>query len=384
MSKSSRLFLTLTFMVGLYWYWCNSGRQYEVPAPDAAIDVRQDLTPGDSARAQVVAIQAWMENADYQSEAHFQAKMDLYFQELAAAGWADSNTLVLLPEYIGTWLVVAGEKRAVTRSTKLTAAMAIMASSNPLQTLRMTLKAPAGTKDRVAYALFRMKAGSMAAIYRAVFSKLARQYGVYIQAGSLVLPEPKVVDGQLQSGEGPLFNVSVLFHPDGRADERLSKKAFPISSELPFTACAPVDAIPTLELPFARVATLVCADSWYPETYAHIRPAKPDLVLVPSFAAGDGAMSAPWKGYNGAPTPADVDTSDVHRLTEGQAWQKYALTSRLPQSGAPNGVNVFLRGRLWDLGSDGQTTSIAGGRRLSVPASARGSVVRMGGEGSKK
>jgi hypothetical protein len=48
-----------------------------------------------------------------------------------------------------------------------------------------------------------------------------------------------------------------------------------------------------------------------------------------------------------------VDAADRHRLTEGQAWIKYALSGRIHSSGARCGVNVFLRGKLWDHDSGG-------------------------------
>jgi hypothetical protein len=56
----------------------------------------------------------------------------------------------------------------------------------------------------------------------------------------------------------------------------------------------------------------------------------------------------PWLGYNGWQIPADVDRSDIKKLTEAQAWQKYALAGRIKSSGAKFGMNIFLRGKLWD------------------------------------
>lgn len=58
--------------------------------------------------------------------------------------------------------------------------------------------------------------------------------------------------------------------------------------------------------------------------------------------------------------PDDVDPKDVGRLTEGQAWLKYSLPGRLRSSGANWGLTVFLRGALWDLGSDGHTIVVDG------------------------
>ena len=56
--------------------------------------------------------------------------------------------------------------------------------------------------------------------------------------------------------------------------------------------------------------------------------------------------------------PADVDKRDVGRLTEGEAWLKYALAGRLASAGARHGLHVYFRGQVWDLGADGRTIYI--------------------------
>jgi hypothetical protein len=53
------------------------------------------------------------------------------------------------------------------------------------------------------------------------------------------------------------------------------------------------------------------------------------------------------------PPPADIDPLDVDRITEEQAWIKCALPGRARPAGALSGINVFLGGALWGLGSDG-------------------------------
>jgi hypothetical protein len=56
----------------------------------------------------------------------------------------------------------------------------------------------------------------------------------------------------------------------------------------------------------------------------------------------------PWQGYDGWPVPTDVDMQDIRKITEAQAWHKYSLAGRIRSSGATYGMNVFLRGKLWD------------------------------------
>jgi hypothetical protein len=104
----------------------------------------------------------------------------------------------------------------------------------------------------------------------------------------------------------------------------------------------------------------VCADSWYPSPYARLKAQGAELLVVPSCITEAGMWDKPWRGYDGAATPADVDPGDVDILTEGQAWRKYALTGRLAQAGALSGVNVFLRGALWGMGMDGSSLLVQG------------------------
>ena len=41
-----------------------------------------------------------------------------------------------------------------------------------------------------------------------------------------------------------------------------------------------------------------------------------------------------------------------------QGWLKHALARRLSSSGARHGIYAFLRGKLWDLSSDGRTIAV--------------------------
>ena len=60
--------------------------------------------------------------------------------------------------------------------------------------------------------------------------------------------------------------------------------------------------------------------------------------------------------------PRDFDRADFKRITYEQAWIKYALPARFALAGVKDGMNVFLRGRFWDLGSDGETILIQDGQ----------------------
>ena len=107
---------------------------------------------------------------------------------------------------------------------------------------------------------------------------------------------------------------------------------------------------------------LICADSWYPGPYKTIESKGAEFIAVPSYLSPDNVTRQPWRGYDGHDVPKDVDQNDFKRLTEIQAWLKYSLNGRIKTVTAQNGFNVFLRGKLWDLGSDGYSIIIKDGQ----------------------
>lgn len=100
---------------------------------------------------------------------------------------------------------------------------------------------------------------------------------------------------------------------------------------------------------------LVCADSWYPQSFAAVKATKTDLVLVPSFSSPRPDWNRPWLGYNGFPTPEDVSIQDVKSISLADAWKKYSLAGRLKSSDARIGAMCYEVGNVWDMEADGQS-----------------------------
>jgi predicted amidohydrolase len=313
----------------------------------------------DSGRGNLLGVQPYLSAEDYATGEAFYSKIEVYLQAARQQGWLGANTVVVYPETIGTWLVAAGEGVAIFRAQTMNAAMRPLILRHALPFARELLSAR--EKNRTVAGLFRMKAARSAELYQAAFSRLARQYEVTVVAGSIYLPSPQVKDGRLLGRRGPLYNTSAVFRPDGLAYEALARKCFPTAYELTFASAAPLAGLPVFETPAGRLGVLVCADSWYPQAYERLRAAGAELVAVPSLAVDPGIWNKPWGGYNPPNYPPDVDRADAGRLTEGQAWLKYALAGRLASSGARCGVNVFLHGELWDLGTDnGNSVAVRG------------------------
>ncbi len=312
----------------------------------------------DAGRGNLLGIQPYMVLDDYASEEAFSTRLASYMNAAAQRGWLSERTIVVWPEYLGTWLVMVDEPAHVIRSATITAAMRSLVLRHPLAFAARFVSAR--EKDKTLASIFRLRAGTMCRAYQSVFSRLAASFRVTIVAGSILLPAPQVVGGKVAAGAGPLHNVSAVYRPDGSAYPILARKAYPISDEFNFVSSAPQDEAPVYHTPAGRLGVLVCADAWYPSAYEPLKAAGVELIAVPIFGIGtlwDGV----WQGYNGAPAPADVDSGDIGYLTEGQANHKYALAGRLCGSGARCGINVCSRGALWNMdGNDCPGSAIYG------------------------
>jgi predicted amidohydrolase len=300
-----------------------------------------------------------MTPADYISENALWTKLSHYLKVAVGQGWLNPSTIVVFPEYLGTWLVIANAGRAVGRVKHLNHAMLRLALRYPARFVGALHRAE--ELDRVAASLFRARASTMASTYQGVFSRLARTFGVTVVAGSTVLPDPRVDNGEIVIGDGPLYGVSAVFAPDGDAHPRLVRKVYPTSAELPFLTAGSASELPVFETPAGRLGVLICADSWYPEPYRHLCAQGAELIAVPSYIAKKGCWAEPWGGYDGAIMPQDVDPRDVRRLTEAEAWRVYALAGRFPSGTVRAGINVFLAGELWKLGAEGASMMITPG-----------------------
>lgn len=152
---------------------------------------------------------------DYQSPAHLRLVLAAALDAARDAGLLNAQTLVVLPDHIGTWLLATGEKPEFYRARDRLEVRNWLLLGNPLLAMNVLLRNL--DANRLDEALLRMKAEQMATDYQALFGGLAREYGVTLQAGSILLPEPRINgDGRLHSGSGPLWNLSLVFGPDGQ------------------------------------------------------------------------------------------------------------------------------------------------------------------------
>lgn len=377
MQKAFRIFsVSLAIVLAAYFTWAGSGRK----SPPIDVHLHIDTVYGmneDAGKGNAVGISPFMTPQDYASPQHFLNKLDGYMQTAQVRGWLTPRTVVVFPEHIGTWLVVSGEKRSMLEAGSVEKAMAFFIGSNFFSYMRDWFTAPDEAEDKVAHSIFSSKGAPMANTYRQVFGDLARKYRVSIVAGSILLPNPVTDKGRIRIRMGPLYNVSAVFNPDGSIHPRLIRKSHPVAEEQPFVASGDEGDIPVFDLPAGLTAVMICADSWFPESHRTLMNGAVDLVVVPSYTKGESAMKGAWKGYSGYPDPADLDSADRGRLTLHEAWLKYAVPGRVRNTLVKNALVVSLRGRLWDLGSDGSCIGWAGDTVYAEPERMGASLVNL-------
>ncbi|MEQ9297815.1 MAG: nitrilase-related carbon-nitrogen hydrolase [Cyclobacteriaceae bacterium] len=313
----------------------------------------------DQDKGNFIGIQPFMEPIDYASDSNFFRKLNHYFSAAQSKDLLNEKSIVVLPEHIGTWLVAQNERKLVYTSNKIEEAMRAVVVRNLLSFLPEYFSAD--EEDQSKAAVFRVKSTQMAISYAHVMRSLASRYRVTVVGGSIILPSPKVEIDSLLVESGPLYNASFVFYPNGSLDPQITKKAFPVMDEQTIIASAKPEELPVYNTQAGDLAVMICADSWYLASYETAQKKGATLLAIPSYSTGDKLWATKWKGYNGAPSPPNVDASDIGNITEEMAWLKYSMGGRAQQAGIVQGINVFLRGNLWDMGSDGKTISMKEG-----------------------
>ncbi len=366
-----RIAIIIAVLLAAYFIWSFTGRATEKETgwsklPEFKARFEYVEAGVDSGNGNIIGIQPYLTATNYSTVFNFEVSLRFYFEQLKRENKLTEQSIVVLPEYIGTWLVAANEKETIYKEATTEKAMKKMVRSNMLSFLYGYFNSPA--KDKSTYAVFHLKAKKMAANYQQVFSTLAKEYNCTIVAGSIVLPAPSIsTTGQLEIKKtGELYNTSVVFGNDGKIIPPLIRKQFPINEEKNFTHAAVPSQPPVFATKAGRMAVLICADSWYPQAYTTLSN-KADFVVVPSLGGKDSSWLSPWKGYNGFAAPVDVDTTDYNKITEGDARLKYSMGKRAVQANIHYGLNIFFTGSLWDMQPQGRVLILQNDSTTALP-----------------
>lgn len=355
------LALVVIAALGAYGFWT-----MQRPEGHYLSDLRIELainqgTPGE--RGNVLGVEPLLFPSDYQNLKRLQRKLSAYLQQAHEQGVLNGKTVVVLPEHIGTWLWARGEKSQMYQVTHRREAWQWLELSNPLRYGLALLRASG--EDRRADAHLRMKAEQMASDYQQLFGSLARQFGVTLVAGSIILPTPYVRQGMLHAGDGPLLNSSIVFARDGSVLGQPQAQRYPDSALRRFVSPAEAAPAQVLETPAGRLAVLVGSDSWYPENYQPLAGQSVQLVVNPAFVSGKDGWQQPWRG-NRHQRVAETLPLRRGEVSERQAWLD------LTQSASAEwvSISVFMRGQFWEQGLAGQGFINVAGQQLTGSPSA--------------
>lgn len=335
-----RFFIAFIILLGIYFAWSFNGRSVKFTGSYMPISDLQMMN-APAGRSNVVSLQPRMTTLDYSGAGAFYQKMDFYFTEMKKSGVLRGTSVVLLPEHIGTWLVAAEEKSSIYEAGTIEDAIRLAAISNVFQFIYYYFQTE--SENKLQETTFRMKANKMAMIYEYAFSRIAQKFEIHIVAGSIVLPEPVIIDGKISLSDGPLRHVSMVFKPDGSIDQQLTFKKYPGPAERAFLEPSKED-IPVLDLPIGKSRILIGEDGMHPEHYED----STIYTLNPSFLSATEKWDSAWHGLD--PLPSDVKKEDIGTITRAEAWHRYA--SGRSKSTA---ITLFFRGELWDIGAEGRS-----------------------------
>ncbi|AOP32497.1 hypothetical protein A0128_00545 [Leptospira tipperaryensis] len=174
----------------------------------------QILTAGfDRNAGNILVIQPEWRLEDFSSEERFFRSLDNPIKQAKQKGLLKKNTLVVLPSHSGSFLYFLNSRQETFSRPSLERAFYLLKLENRF---RNWIGLITGQKTD--------PYSKISSTYQRIFSNLSRTYGVYLLAGSILLPGAKLENGNLISNsDGEWKEFTFLFQPDGKlAKEFLS------------------------------------------------------------------------------------------------------------------------------------------------------------------
>lgn len=232
-----RFFLIICAVILVYNVWVLIGvPDRQVSLVKTTVSKEEMLVLGaDSGKGNIVGIQPYLTTMHYANIPGFKETLRSYLLEAKKHNWLNTKTILVFPENIGNWLIAYEQKNSVYTEKTTAAVLDDMVKSNIFKYLITWLKAPAGS-DKKLYTSFTMKGQQAGQIYQEVFSELAKEFGVTIHAGSIILSEPSISgDSKIITHKGKLYNSHFVFNPDGTIKPEPVKKEYQIQSAFNFS-----------------------------------------------------------------------------------------------------------------------------------------------------
>ena len=282
---------------------------------------------------QLAAVQMQLDLDDYWTHGAFEASIRRQLDRVRETADPEVPVLVVFPEDVGLLLVVQGREKQLAGITSIEEAINRTVRSRLLpvawtRLIRWKSWVPALLLDRNRV---------IAETYFTVFSEAARDYGMYIVAGSVVLPPYRISDGTVEWQRGPLehsvYNTAYMFGPDGRVIGKQDKVEL-IDLEREAALDLTPGSISDLEVfdtPLGRIGIAICLDAFDDAVAGRLAELGTDILVQPSANPG------PWNEWQ-----QEDWLRSSHKRVVGDGLFTYA-------------VNPMLTGPLWDIAFYGQS-----------------------------
>jgi predicted amidohydrolase len=221
-----------------------------------------------------VAIQYRASIQDYATPEAFAHAMRERMESVSRHFQTNLPALVVFPEDIGLGLVFTNDFSSILDCTKIAQAGVILAARYMLAVGRWKMR---GAISLNAALVKTLSDNHIERIYRETFSRLAKEFGVYLCAGSApIAPD---------LARATVYNLSYLFAPDGSLilsqpkTHLLEQEA---KNGLGLTA-ARESELQVVSLPFCKLGIAVCYDAFFPSVIERLRNLGADVLVQPSF-----------------------------------------------------------------------------------------------------
>lgn len=245
---------------------------------------------------------------------------------------AQQPTLVIFPEYTGTWLYLMCvpmpqflrnyffNYRDIKTNRHI-----LFISYTLLTHLRLFVKQ--------IYKNYHSKCTWLGLIQRSWFTLFAEQtYSIYKKLFSELACETNctIIAGSILTSETSFYNTSCVFEPNNGSICLQTGKQYPVADEIHFINSYPqlpsIYSIPNTNI---DIGVLICADSWMPQIYEQYNRIQFDSnrrFLFVIVALNTGEWNIPWPGYDSlVDTPADVKPKHLNTYSLSKAWFTYAI-----------------------------------------------------------
>lgn len=301
---------------------------------------------------QLVAVQLTLNLDNYWTPEAFEASIRSRMAEVATHLDPAVPALVTFPEDVGLMLVVQGMQDQLAGLTSIEEAIGRAVRSNivPLAWTRLV------RRQSWVPALFLHRNQDIAGTYFTVFSQAARDYGVWLVAGSAILPPYEIQDGRVLWEDGPLehrvYNSSYLFAPDGSVVGRQDKvELIELETEAALNLTpGSLERLQVFDTAVGRIGIAICLDAFSEDVVERLKAQGAQILVQPSANPG------PWSQW------------------QQEDWLRSAHARTAEQGHFSYAVNPMLNGPLWDVEFYGQSAIVAadggagGGYSLTGPA----------------